>query len=233
MVCQTLDRWKTDDGWQRLPWWMCSLLWIARSLLCWSYLSQVWCCYDNAKSEMFASLDSHWGLSWGVHGAVPKRENMGTHGETYHLHFMLTVWRFTSRIPWNWPQRQKPDHPWASRTPSLIILTSPGCSCEAGYVYYVQCKFEVSVLFSYCPSAAWLFDGIFDGLAEFSKTVILICNTFSSMCMAWFGIWDASSSFFETLDARLIVLVADGLWYGQSFLLYHDGPFNLPGKPTR
>ena len=48
-------------------------------------------------------------------------------------------------------------------------------------------------------------------VAEFSKAVILICNTCFSMCMAWFCIWDASSSFFETLDARLIVIVADGL----------------------
>ena len=108
--------------------------------------------------------------------------------KTYHLHFMLTVWTFTSRIPWNWPQRHKPDRPWASRTPSLIILTSPGCSCEAGYVYYVQCKFEVSVLFSFCPSAAWLFDGIFDGQLNFRKLWSWFATLVFPMCMAWFCI---------------------------------------------
>ena len=119
----------------------------------------LWQCEVGDVCKLGFTLRTFLGCAWG--GSWK-----GKHEKTYHLHpFALHVdslnihFAHPLKINRNAKNPIDPDHPWPSRTPSL-----PGCSCEAGSVCHVQCKFEVSILFSLCPSAAWpLFGGIVDG----------------------------------------------------------------------
>ena len=234
------------DGWRMikvchqvlwLPWWMCSLLWFSRSLnhinscdlftvdfnLIWSCVSQVWCCYDNAKSKMFASLDSHWGLSWDVHGAVPE-------GKTWeNLPFAsicTSCWQFehslreSPEIGRNARNPIDPDHPWPSRTPSLIIPISR-----------MQLWSRVCVSCPACPVQVWSF--------RFVQPVSLGCMT----TVWWYSWWSLNFgklwSWFATLFLHLgrvqwflwdTWCQIDSYWYVKSLQLFFTmiGPQAIP-----
>ena len=234
------------DGWRMikvchqvlwLPWWMCSLLWFSRSLnhinscdlftvdfnLIWSCVSQVWCCYDNAKSKMFASLDSHWGLSWDVHGAVPE-------GKTWeNLPFAsicTSCWQFehslreSPEIGRNARNPIDPDHPWPSRTPSLIIPISR-----------MQLWSRVCVSCPACPVQVWSF--------RFVQPVSLGCMT----TVWWYSWWSLNFgklwSWFATLFLHLgrvqwflwdTWCQIDSYWYVKKDWCLHDWS---PGNPIR
>ena len=169
--------------------------------LIWSCVSQVWCCYDNAKPEMFASLDSHWGLSWGVHVTVPK----GKHGKTNEkLTICISCWQFERSLQESPdPDPIDPDHPWPSVTIPNHPFTNHLWHIQDAVVKQGLCIMSrASLKFPFCSAfVPWLHGHCL--ITEFWKAVILICNTF--LQYAWFCNWDASNGFFETL-ARLIAI---------------------------
>ena len=183
--------------------------------LIWSCVSQVWCCYDNAKPEMFASLDSHWGLSWGVHVTVPK----GKHGKTDEkLTICISCWQFERSLQESPdPDPIDPDHPWPSVTIPNHPFTNHLWHLQDAVVKQGLCIMSRARLkFPLCSAfVPWLH--VHCLITEFWKAVILICNTF--LQYAWFCNWDAPNGFFETL-ARLIPIFTDGLWYVKSFQLF-------------
>ena len=156
-------------------------------------------------------------------------ENMGNgNGKTCHLHFMLTVWTFTSRIPWNWPETRKPSRPWPSVTIRNHPFTNHPWHLQDVVVKQGMCIMSrASLKFPFCSAfVPGLRGRIFDGHWILESCDLDLQHFFFQH--AWFCIWDASNGFFE------VVLMVCDMWRVSNVSLYHDdGPNNLAGKPTR
>ena len=181
----------------------------------------LWQCEVEDVCKLGFTLRTFLGCAWG--GSWK-----GKHEKTYHLHpFALHVdslnihFAHPLKINRNAKNPIDPDHPWPSRTPSLIIpdisrmqLWSRVCvSCP---VQVWSFRFVQPVSLS-CMTTVWWYSW---WSLNFGKLWSWFATLFFQY--AWFCIWDASNGFFETLDARL------------SFQLFFTMiGHNLAGNPIR